>query len=393
MANVSKRMVGNSPRWDVAWVEEGGRRRKRTFIRSKDAHDFKSIVEADLRRGVWVDLDKGRAITLKQYAEKWLEAQTFEETTREATALRLKNHIYPVLGDKTLAQIKPSTVQAWLKGLTTDSGTYRRVIFGTLSTIMTAATDDELVAKNPCKAPSVRVPKIDSKKIVPWTTERVGKVYNALSDRDRYAVIVGAGLGLRQGEVFGLSPSDIDWLRGTVNVQRQVRLYAGNKQAFALPKGNKSRTVPLPAEVKAYLAAYLVQFPAKEVTLPWRTLDGDPTTVELFLTTREAKGMNRNFWNSHPWKKAIVAAGIEPGRDAGMHQLRHHWASESIEAGMSIKAVASYLGHADAAFTLKCYVHLTESSEEKARKALDGSIGSIVRGTTHQEPIAGAEES
>ena len=30
------------------------------------------------------------------------------------------------------------------------------------------------------------------------------------------------GLGLRQGEGFGLAPDDIRWLRGTVHVRRQV---------------------------------------------------------------------------------------------------------------------------------------------------------------------------
>jgi hypothetical protein len=36
--------------------------------------------------------------------------------------------------------------------------------------------------------------------------------------------MLGAGLGLRLGEAFGLSPDDIDWLRATVQVRRRDRL-------------------------------------------------------------------------------------------------------------------------------------------------------------------------
>ena len=58
-----------------------------------------------------------------------------------------------------LAQIKPSTIQAWLGGLSVKSASYRRVIFANVSTILSAAVDDERIAKNPCKAGSVTAPE------------------------------------------------------------------------------------------------------------------------------------------------------------------------------------------------------------------------------------------
>lgn len=42
---------------------------------------------------------------------------------------------------------------------------------------------------------------------------------------------------LRQGEVFGLSPDDIDFAEGIVHVRRQVKLLSNNRQLFGLPKG------------------------------------------------------------------------------------------------------------------------------------------------------------
>jgi hypothetical protein len=39
---------------------------------------------------------------LRTYADQWLAAQTFDPSTREAVELRLRLHVYPVLGDYEL---------------------------------------------------------------------------------------------------------------------------------------------------------------------------------------------------------------------------------------------------------------------------------------------------
>lgn len=60
-----------------------------------------------------------------------------------------------------------------------------------------------------------------------------------------------------------------------------------------------------------------------------------------------------------------------PTRATGMHALRHFYASELLDAGANIKALAAYLGHSDPAFTLRVYTHLMPSSEHRARRAID----------------------
>lgn len=166
----------------------------------------------------------------------------------------------------------------------------------------------------------------------------------------------------------------VDFLRGVVEVRRQVRLFGSNRQAFALPKGGKTRTVPLPASVRDLLAAHLSAHPPRSVTLPWRTLDGDPVTVPLVLSTRESTALNRNYFNTYVWKPALVKAGVELHRDNGCHALRHYYASVLLDAGENIKAVSEYLGHADAGFTLRTYTHLMPSSADRTRHAIDAAL-------------------
>lgn len=140
------------------------------------------MIEADKLRGTYIDRDAGR-ITFKKFAEDWLAAQTFEATTREAVTLRLRLHAYPDLGHRTLAQIRPSTVQAWLSALPIKSPSYRRTVFANVSAILGAAVDDERIAKNPCKAPSVKPPRVEPRKVIPWEGPTVAAVAATLPHR------------------------------------------------------------------------------------------------------------------------------------------------------------------------------------------------------------------
>lgn len=354
----------------VRWRGPDGRERNKTFRKKVEADRFCAVVSADLVKGQYVDPDAGK-IPFETYARKWVEAQTFEETTREAVELRLRLHAFPHLGDRYLSEVQPSTIQSWLRTLSDLAPTYRKVVFANVSTVFTAAVDDELIAKNPCKAPSVRKPRSDPKKLVPWSRERVLAVLNELPERYQLTVWLGAGLGLRQGEIFALSPEDIDFEVGEVHVRRQVKLFSSNRQAFGLPKGRKTRKVPLPEAVQDAITAYMTAHPPAEVTLPWMVIDGKPTTVPLLLTSRERKALNRNYFNSHLWRPALLRAGVPDLRENGCHALRHFFASTALHEGETIKAVSEYLGHADPGFTLRTYTHLMEGSSERTKRAIN----------------------
>jgi integrase len=220
---------------------------------------------------------------------------------------------------------------------------------------------------------------------VPWTAAQVAAVAGALPERYAATVTVGAGLGLRQGEVFGLAVDDIDFLRGVVHVRRQVKIL-GSRQVFAPPKGGKQRDVPLPESVTLRLAAHLERFPAREVTLPWQ-LTGKPDTLRLVVTSREPAACNRNYFNVYLWKPAVEAAKLAATRQNWMHALRHYFASVLLEDGVSIKAVATYLGHSDPGFTLRTYTHLMPASEDRMRHAVDRALdGSTVDGSEGSAP-------
>lgn len=367
----------------VRWRGPDGKERNKSFKRKVDADRFAATVSADLVRGQYIDPDAGK-ILFETYARKWLAAQTFEEATRVAVELRFRLHAFPVLGKQNLNDIQPSTIQSWLRTLADLAPSYRQIIFANVSTVFSAAVDDSLILANPCRARSVRRPKRGHHKVVPWPRERVLAVRDQLPARFQLMVWLGAGLGLRQGEIFGLSPDDIDLERGEVRVRRQVKLL-GNKQMFGLPKGRKVREVPLPDAVLEAINAHMTSYPPIDVTLPWERSDGKPTTFTLILYSREKKALARNYINTSIWKPALKRAGVAATRENGSHALRHFYASTALHEGESIKALSEYLGHADPGFTLRTYTHLVEGSAERTKRAVDAVFG-------HEAPPADTDD-
>ncbi|MGQ0830049.1 MAG: phage integrase central domain-containing protein, partial [Microthrixaceae bacterium] len=215
---------GQGKRWQARYVDPDGRERTQAFDRKQDAERFLTTIAADVLRGTYVDPHGGR-VTFREFAEAWLEAQTFTETTRESTELRIRLHACAHFGDHELRSIRPSVIQAWLRQLQDNlAPTYVRVVFANVSAVFNAAVDDGLIPSNPCRAASVRLPKRDNRKVEPWLVEQVLAVIVALPERYRATAVVAAGCGLRQGEVFGLRVTDVDFLRRRLHVQQQVKI-------------------------------------------------------------------------------------------------------------------------------------------------------------------------
>jgi len=130
MASISPtRASDGSPRYVVNYRDPENRQRRKSFRKKADAEAFRNTVEADKLRGTYLDVDAGR-VTFRDYAAEWLANRTFDRTTYEATNLRLRVHVLPVIGHLQLRQIKPSTIQGLMRTMDL-SDTYRRVILAT----------------------------------------------------------------------------------------------------------------------------------------------------------------------------------------------------------------------------------------------------------------------
>ena len=140
--------------------------------------------------------------------------------------------------------------------------------------------------------------------------------------RDLAVLTVLARLGLRAGEVAGLSLDDVDWRAG---------------ELIVCGKGDRSERLPLPHDVGEAIVAYL--------------RDGRPSSAQ-------GRAVFVRVVAPHC---ALSAAGItqvvvKAARRAGLgnihaHRLRHTAASEMLRAGATLAEVGQVLRHRRAATT------------------------------------------
>jgi integrase len=102
----------------------------------------------------------------------------------------------------------------------------------------------------------------------------------------------------------------------------------------------------------------------------------------LVLHLPDGRALNRKGLGD-AWRAATRRARC-PG--LRYHDTRHTFASTLLSEGVSVKAVADWLGHASPTVTLSTYAHLMPVDEDRARRVLDdafrgdASLGKAVGG-------------
>jgi integrase len=350
MASIDKRPNG---KWRARYRERpGGPQRSRHFDRKTDAERFLARIQSQLLDGSYVDPTAGARL-FADYAASWQQSQVHRPTTVAQVTNHLRNHILPTFGERPIASIRTSEVQAWVRSRTEVLAPATvELVFRIFSAILSAAVDDRLIARNPCTG--VRLPRQAKRQVQPPTVEQVTALIDAIPERYRALVVLAAGTGLRQGECFGLTVDRVDFLRRTVRVDRQLVLADCGPPQFGPPKTQASvRTVPLPDVVASALAASLERSPARTDGLIFTDTNGNP--------------LRRNRFGE-VWRRTVEridATGLR------FHDLRHFYASLLIRHGESVKVVQARLGHASASETLDTYSHLWPDNEERTRTAVD----------------------
>jgi len=361
MANIGPKRTDGTYR--ARYRDRAGKEHARHFKRRVDAQRWLDETTASIVTGVYVAPGAGR-ITFRDYGEAWRTVQIHREGTVVMLEGALRRHVYPVIGDRPLESVVPSDIQLLVKGMERNlSPRSVIVIYRYVSTIFKAATRDRRIALSPCDG--IRLPKDIRSPVVPMSTAGVQALCEAIPERYSAMVVLAAGTGLRQGEVFGLTLDRVNFLRRTLTVDRQLVGIQGQTPKFGSPKTASSvRTVPLPAVVLEALAEHVRRFP--------------PAADAPIFTGSGGQLLRRSAFGN-VWRRAAKDAGVQ---GCTFHSLRHYYASLLIRHGESVKAVQARLGHASAAETLDTYSHLWPDSDDRTREAVDTVLRGIAKPAT-----------
>jgi integrase/recombinase XerD len=138
--------------------------------------------------------------------------------------------------------------------------------------------------------------------------------------RDRAVLLLLATTGIRNGELRALQLQDIDWQAGEVFVRRT--------------KGKRDRVVPLLEETGAALADYILQARPR-VGSSYLFLSFTPPVGPFKCASPVSRIV----------RKRLRRGGVELGRIAGAHLLRHSLATQLVGRRRPINEVADLLGH------------------------------------------------
>ena len=354
---------GKKAGWRALYRDNDGKQRSKSFDRKADAAKFLATVEADQLRGTYVDPRAGK-ITLNEYAETFMAAQVWREGTRAKAQSHIDNHIGSALGNRQLATITRTDVQAFVasltaKGLapTTVQGIHVRPV-----SIFEAAVHDGKIVRSP--AVKIRLPrtiKTAASQVVALDLDDVRRIAEAAPPHFTAFVWLIATAGLRPGEAAGLTVERVGFLKKTVDVDRQLWTPPKGSPQLAPTKTAASvRTIPVPDSLLAELNRHIRNYPPVEL---------EPGATLIF-TNSEGQPLRRDTLGKS-WRKIRTELEL-PAEARGWHSLRHTYASALIHAGLSVKTVQARLGHASATETLEVYSHLWPDSEDDTRAAIDG---------------------
>lgn len=227
------------------------------------------------------------------------------------------------------------------------------------------AIEDRLISVNPCRR--VKRPRQVRSVHEMWSDEETAK-FEAVAAGDRlHPVIMLQCLGLRPEEACGLQWRRDVKPRGRELTVALARTLVDGKPVEKPPKTDAGRrTLPLDDTLAATLTAFHA-LQGRERLAAGEAYDplGYVACDELGRPLDPAK-LRR------VWYRLMREAGVRKIRpyDAS----RHAAGSYLAHAGVSPDIIAAWLGHTDASFTMKTYVHARPEDLAAARDALARKI-------------------
>lgn len=409
----------DAKRWLACWIGPDGREATKAFAIKEAAKTYGARMEADVERGEYIDPAAGKEL-ISPLGKKWLRLRDVGASTLPKYESTFRIHVEPAFGHRQVQSVRPSEVLEWLRELGKKRGAgTQSVAYIILSGIFDIAVADGLRRDNPVQSPIVPRPKYETKERAAWPVERIWLVTDHHPEPYRLIPLLGAGIGLREGESLGLGEDDFDFEAELVHIRRQVAKI-GNLFVFKAPKFGKERTAPLPRGVARAVQAHLEAYPARPYALPWMQERGGQAGEHTVRLLFRWHGDDRRTHDQHVrtaaydqgvWKPALVKAGVIPpkakngngryvygkAREDGTHALRHFYATSLMDAGVSLAGVMDFMGHSrkSAPVTLGTYGHTTEETFEQARNAIDRSLfrlravqGQLSSGTQAEQAVS-----
>ena len=324
---------------------------QKSFKNLQDAIDWRDVTRVDLRRGAIGSPD---GPTLTVVARSWSKGvrsgairnrsgDVYKPSVVRSYEHALRDYVLPDLGHKRLAMLTRTDVQDFADGLIARGvtpSTLRNALMP-LRAICRRSLARGMMPVNPTHG--LELPAYRSRRVRIASPHEAMMLMSVVPDDDRPIWAMALYSGLRLGEMQALRWGDLDLEQRLIHVRRGWDPYEGP----IAPKSEAgTRTVPLLERLLEEL----------------RLVRRSPNPDDLVFGTGTDKPFSGPIVLNRA-KKLWTSVGMQ---SMGLHECRHTYASVMIAAGVNLKALQTFMGHASITITMDRYGHLLPGSENVA---------------------------
>lgn len=308
---------------------------------------------------------ENKNITLEEWLKEWMRVYKkpyISPRTYQGYVEKSKT-ILEHLGNMQLQKIELYHLQKFISDLQNEGKSPKSLRH--YYSILKMCFDDAIMCRHISLNPTrnLKLPSMRRKELNIMTKEEQ-LVFEGFMKKYRMgtAYIVLVNTGLRAGELSGLTWKDVDFENKALYVRRGMQKITTYDDDFNKVKRerkvtdvkteNSYRVVPMLDKVVKILQEYKKKIQAEQEELAelgegfkeddfiFKTKYNHPITSEYLRKTCQGICKSNNF------------------RKVGIHELRHTFATRSIEAGIDLRVLQEILGHASYSTTADIYVHI-----------------------------------
>ncbi len=179
-----------------------------------------------------------------------------------------------------------------------------------------------------------------------------------VADEHEFAYWLAARLGLRRGEVCGLSWGDVDEGAQTVSINHS---YDSRRNLKDTKTAAGRRILPLTDDAAEAFQVHR----DRQLTKGFPAGPEDPVVI-----TRSGTRVHPDILEKW-WKREREALGA---RDFTLHELRHSYLTALARNGVHPTVMQELAGHASSAITMDIYTHVSMDGKRKAAKVLEEAL-------------------
>lgn len=385
--------LGKDGKWHgrvTVGIRDDGRTDRRHVERKTRAEVTAAVRELEKQRDAKTVKKPGRAWTVKAWLTHWIDnvaPLAVNDNTMVGYGVAVRKHLIPGLGAHRLDRLKPEHIEAFYATMQANGSkpATAHQVHRTFRTALNEAVRRGHLGKNPVQL--AKAPKTGEYEVEPYSVQEVQRLLKA-ADQQRNSArwAVALALGLRQGEVLGLTWDDVDLEGGFLVVRRSRHRpqYAHGcvdpcerKAAGYCPQ--RRRTNPELSTTKSRAGRRAVGLPEQLLDLLRDHLKAQEAEQAaagkhweenrlVFPDEHGRSPSHRRDWAE--WKDLLAEANVRDGR---LHDARHTAATVLLILGVPERAVMGLMGWSTTAMAAR-YQHMVDSVRSHVAEQVDTLI-------------------